>query len=446
MGSEWREVEFASLCDITRGASPRPIQEWVANEGIPWVKISDATIADSRFIERTSERIRAEGRAKSVPVFPGDLILSNSATPGIPRFVSIEACIHDGWLLLRNFRGIDKLFCYYLLLYERPRIVQKGSGTVFTNLKTEILKRHRVKLPPIPEQRAIAHILGTLDDKIELNRRMNETLEAMARALFKAWFVDFEPVRAKMEGRWRRGESLPGLPAHLWDLFPDRLVDSELGEIPEGWRYALVGNEVEVVKGVSYRSDELAPSEVGLVTLKSIKRGGGYRPDGLKPFTGQYKADQAIESGELIVAQTDVSQVAEVIGKPALVLPDPRFRVLVASLDVLIIRPTSGDLPREFFYLLFLTPEFQDHIYGHTNGTTVLHLSKTGIPTYAFVRPSASVAQAFSEIIVPIFHKLLLHETESRTLAALRDLLLPKLISGQIRVFDAEKFLKERGL
>ena len=87
---------------------------------------------------------------------------------------------------------------------------------------------------PYPKQRAVAHVLGTLDDKIELNRRMNATLEAMARALFKSWFVDFEPVRAKLEGRWRRGESLPGLPAELYDLFPDRLVDSELGEIPEG--------------------------------------------------------------------------------------------------------------------------------------------------------------------------------------------------------------------
>ena len=95
---------------------------------------------------------------------------------------------------------------------------------------------------PLPEQRAIAHVLGTLDDKIDLNRRMNETLEAMARALFKSWFVDFEPVRAKMEGRWRRGESLPGLPAALYGLFPERLVDSELGEIPEGWEDAGVGH------------------------------------------------------------------------------------------------------------------------------------------------------------------------------------------------------------
>jgi type I restriction enzyme S subunit len=106
-----------------------------------------------------------------------------------------------------------------------------------------------IRAPLIGEQRAIAHILGTLDDKIENLRKQNETLEAMARALFKAWFVDFEPVRAKMEGRWQRGQSLPGLPAHLYDLFPDRLVDSELGEIPEGWRLSTIGEEVTVCGG-----------------------------------------------------------------------------------------------------------------------------------------------------------------------------------------------------
>ena len=97
--------------------------------------------------------------------------------------------------------------------------------------------------------RGIAHILGTLDDKIELNRRISETLEQMARAMFKAWFIDFEPVRAKMEGRWHRGETLPGLPSHLYDLFPDRLVDSELGKIPEGWGVGTLGDLAEVTSG-----------------------------------------------------------------------------------------------------------------------------------------------------------------------------------------------------
>ena len=126
-----------------------------------------------------------------------------------------------------------------------------AAGSVQVNYGPTHLNQMWMALPPMPQQRAIAHVLGTLDDKIELNRRMNETLEAMARALFKSWFVDFEPVRSKMEGRWRRGESLPGLPAEHYDLFPDRLVDSELGEIPEGWGVRALGEVVEVVGGTT---------------------------------------------------------------------------------------------------------------------------------------------------------------------------------------------------
>ena len=132
-----------------------------------------------------------------------------------------------------------------------------GVGSVIRCTSDQALRQMTVQLPPLPEQRAIARVLGALDDKIELNRRMNETLEEMARALFKSWFVDFEPVRAKMEGRWRRGESLPGLPADLYDLFPDRLVDSELGEIPEGWGVKGLGDSTnEIMTIVQKRRSE----------------------------------------------------------------------------------------------------------------------------------------------------------------------------------------------
>ena len=121
------------------------------------------------------------------------------------------------------------------------------------------LERIRRPIPTLAEQRAIAQILGTLDDKIELNRKMNETLEAMARAIFKSWFVDFDPVRAKMEGRWRKGESLPGLPAHLWELFPDRLVDSELGKIPEGWKVVPLPKILNVNPPRSLQKGDVVP-------------------------------------------------------------------------------------------------------------------------------------------------------------------------------------------
>jgi type I restriction enzyme S subunit len=274
---------------------------------------------------------------------------------------------------------------------------------------------------------------------------MSETLEAMARALFKSWFVDFDPVRAKMEGRWRRGQSLPGLPAHLYDLFPERLVDSELGEIPEGWEVAAVGDFVECVKGKSYKSEHLQHSDTALVTLKSFARGGGYRPDGLKPYKGDYKPEQVIRPRELVVACTDVTQAAEVIGKPALVRSDDRFTTLVASLDVLIVRPKSKAVSVPFLYCLFRTDAFSEHTYAHATGTTVLHLDKIAVPSFKFARPTRDVANAFANSADRLFRRIDEVESESRTLAALRDTLLPKLISGELRVKDAQRFLERAG-
>ena len=189
------------------------------------------------------------------------------------------------------------------------------------SLNTAILSDIEIPHPKsLPEQRRIAHILGTLDDKIENNRKTAKTLEAMAQAIFKSWFVDFDPVRAKMAGESR--ESICKrlkLTPEILDLFPDRLVDSELGEIPEGWEVRSLGELVNIIKGRSYKSEELSESETALVTLKSFARGGGYRVDGLKPFTGTYKPEQLLRSGDMLIACTDVTQAAEVIGRPIII-------------------------------------------------------------------------------------------------------------------------------
>lgn len=374
----------------------------------------------------------------------GDILFSVRAPIGKVNVANHTCAIGRGLAIIRPHENNDSRFIEFVLRsLESSWHAIEGSGSVFGNATKEDLEALEIPWPEEKERRAIAHILGTLDDKIELNRRMCETLEQMARALFKSWFVDFEPVRAKMSGRWKKGQSLPGLPAHLWDLFPARLVDSELGKIPDGWRIVEVGREVEMVKGVSYRSEELSGSDIALVTLKSFNRGGGYRSDGLKPYIGPFKPEQIISPGELILAQTDVTQAAEVIGKPALVLPDERYQKLIASLDVLIIRPSSCELSTEFFYLLFSTDEFQKHIYGHINGTTVLHLNKNGVSIFRFVKPPETIAKYFSTYLKHLFKLIISLVIESRTLATLRDALLPKLISGELTVKDAERFLRK---
>ncbi|MFA7437095.1 restriction endonuclease subunit S [Castellaniella sp.] len=425
MATEWRNVKFSELCSISRGASPRPIHDWIVDEGIPWVKIADATSAGSRYIGRTNEFIRTEGKAKSVAVFPGDLILTNSATPGIPMFMGIEACIHDGWMLLRNFKGLDKLFAYYLLLHERPALVQQGNGSVFTNLKTDILKNHKVKIPDIQEQRAIARILGTLDDKIELNRKQNETLEAMARALFKAWFVDFEPVRTKMEGRWQRGQSLPGLPAHLYDIFPDHLVDSELGEIPEGWRMGSLG-EVAVHPRRSVQPNEIKDGTPYIALEHMPKRCTALAEWGVA--NGLESNKHEFKQGEILFGKLrpyfHKVGVAPVNG--------------VCSTDIVVIAPK---LPIWFGFVLahVSSDAFVEYTNAGSTGTKMPRTNWTEMARYLIVLPHESVAAAFNHHIQAASEEIIAKIHESKSLAQLRDTLLPKLISGELRVPDAER-------
>lgn len=333
-------------------------------------------------------------------------------------------------LWVRDFHGNDPQFASYLLRTVDFRSCSDKSSVPGVNRND--LHRIPVLRPPLAEQLAIAEVLGALDDKIELNRQMNVTLEAMTRALFQSWFVDFDPVRAKLDGR-----APFGLDDATAALFPDAFQDSCVGPVPQGWEPRPLTELVEVVKGRSYRSEELAESKTALVTLKSFLRGGGYRADGLKPFTGEYRPNQRVQAGDLVVAFTDVTQAADVIGKPALVRSDDRFETLVASLDLGIVRPKGRHASIPWLYCLFLTAEFQAHAYCHATGTTVLHLGSTAIPSFVAAVPPVVVAEQFAERVDPLLHLIDENAKHSRTLSTLRDALLPRLLSGELSATGA---------
>jgi len=219
-------------------------------------------------------------------------------------------------------------------------------------------------------------------------------------------------------------------------LFPDEFEVVDGQEVPKGWTKTTIRDFIEVIKGRSYKSAELQDSDKALVTLKSFQRRGGYREDGLKSYIGTFKPEQIILPGELIVAFTDVTQEAEVIGRPAIVSANPAFNTLIASLDVGIIRSKHQSINVPYLYNLFQSEDFQAHIAGYTSGTTVLHLAKDGIPSYQFIKPEDPVLDKYHEIAGPMFSLIEQNLQQSRTLAAIRDILLPKLISGEIRVPD----------
>jgi len=269
---------------------------------------------------------------------------------------------------------------------------------------------------------------------------MAATLEEMARALFTSWFVRFDPVRAKMAGQ------PTGLPAHIEALFPDALMDSELGEVPEGWGVGPLSEMMQLTRGRPYRSVNLAPSRAALVTLKSFNRGGTYRSGGLKPYVGAFDAGQVVTAGDLVVALTDVTQAADLIGRPALVLGEAEYETLVASQDVAVLRHRSVPSAKAFVYQVMLSAAYRDHVVGCATGTTVLHLAPRDIMSYRACYPGETALEAFGSLAEALRLRSDGVHLENVTLSSLRDTLLPKLVSGEVRITDPEAFLRRAGL
>ena len=337
---------------------------------------------------------------------------------------------------LRAREGISQDYLRYVICNDSFTEYVKAvhTGTSIPHISKGQIENFEVVVPPFEDQQQIAAVLISLDDRITLLRETNATLEAIAQALFKSWFVDFDPVRAKMEGR-----TPEGMDEATAALFPDGFETSELGEVPRGWRVAKVGEVAEVVKGKSYSSKDLVDSHhTALVTLKSFERGGGFRMDGFKPYSGAYKPSQVVSAGDLIVAYTDVTQAAELIGKPAVVVGVDEYTTLVASLDVGIVRPDERHCGKQFLYGLFRTDAFQSHTLAHTSGTTVLHLAKDGIGSFAFALPPNELIRSFEVIAATIASRKQTNSDAVRTLSTLRDTLLPRLISGQLRLPEAQ--------
>ena len=328
---------------------------------------------------------------------------------------------------IRAKPGCETRFLYYWMQSFDFAQIREGSGQPYKSDRR--VKEQVLLLPPLPEQRAIAHILGTLDDKIELNRRMSETLEEMARALFKAWFVDFEPVRAKMEGRWQRGQSLPGLPAHLYDLFPDRLVDSELGEIPEGWGVDRMGNHFRI-------------------TMEQSPPGSTYNENGLGLPFYQGRVDFGSRFPTRRVFCTAPTRFAEA-GDTLVTVRAPVGDINMAlercciGRGVAAVRHVTGARSYTYYFVHSLRPVFKRF---EAEGTVFGAVNKEGFRSLKCVVAPTQLVQHFEHLCAPIDERIKRAECEARTLAALHDALLPKLIRGEIRVKDAERFLKERGL
>lgn len=307
----------------------------------------------------------------------------------------------DGRFWVNNHAHILKCTKEYynnLLIYYFQNVDLNPflTGAVQPKLNKASLTKIPIILPAGEnQQKAIASVLSSLDDKIDLLHQQNQTLEALAETLFRQWFIE---------------------------------------EAKEDWEEVKLGDLVDVFNGVSYKSDDLNPSTTAMVTLKSFERNGGFRMDGFKEYTGKYKETHVVEEGDLVVAHTDITQDAALIGNPVLVKSHPNYDKLVISMDLVKVVSKNSNFTNEFLYLLMKTREFKEHALGYSNGSTVLHLSKKAIPEFELKLPPNELVHLFTEKVSHLIKKQFDNQNQIQTLTQLRDTLLPKLMSGEVRV------------
>ena len=401
--------------------------------GIP--SIMPKNIGENRVDTTDIARITAEDakRLRRYLVQPGDIVYSRRGDVERRALIREE---EDGWLCgtgclrVRLGTGIDPLYASYYLGHPSVRewIVRHAVGATMPNLNTSILSALPFVIPPLDEQKAIAHILGTLDDKIELNQQMNHTLESIARALFKSWFIDFDPVRAKMDG-----QQPAGMDAETAALFPDEFEDSALGKIPKGWK---VKQLREISNNESESFDFSCHPNVIFLNTGDIAWGqflhANYSSkDGLP---GQAK--KAIRKNDILF-----SEIRPANGRYAFVdfLPTD----YVVSTKFMVIRASDEIHPR-LLYRVLTRPEIlaELQVIADSRSGTFPQITFTSIGHLTLVLPSIPIQSAYQKLVESLDQKAKIHDLETQNLSLIRDALLPKLLSGEIRVKDAEKIVE----
>lgn len=436
--ADWRMVAIEEVSEkVAMGPFGSSIKvETFVPEGIPIVNgqhLHGTRVDDSPGYNFISEDHAA--RLGKANVQRGDIVFTHRGTIGQVAYIPVNSeferyVISQSQFFVRCDKSIaipEFVTAYFKSPEGQHKLLANASQVGVPSIAQPVtyLRKVEIPLPPLCEQRAIAHILGTLDDKIDLNRRMNQTLEAMVRAIFKDWFVEFGPVRAKMEGRDT------GLPQHIADLFPDRFIDSEIGEIPKGWLSGTI-RDVAMVNPESW-SPKRPPKEVTYVDLSNTKWGyieGTCRtPWGGAPT----RARRVLRRGDTIIATVRPGN-----GSFALIDEDG----LTGSTGFAVLRP---DLPidRELVWTASTSPQNIDRLAHLADGGAYPAVRPDVVGATSIVLADAKIRQMFSRIAGSLLDKLETNKRASCVMLAIRDALLPKLVSGEIRVMEPHKPMKE---
>ena len=391
----WTTHKLIDVAEYINGRATKPAEG--QDTGMLLVRIRELTSGigqSSMYIDPSTVK------AKHL-ICDGDLLFAWSASVGIYVWRGPDAALNQHIFKVVAKPGVDQRFLRYLLTYELVALTAAADErrTTMGHVRKADLERLDCFLPPLDEQRAIAEVLGSLDDRLDHLVDRQQHIRAVLHALYQ-------------------------------DISKD------------GGQATTMADVVQTTTGRSYKSAELSDSSTtGLANLKNIPRFGGFDPAGIKGYTGPFKAEQRVTRGDLVVACTDMTQQGDVVGRVGRVQPRPDFDELVASMDLIIVRPAVDWMSREYLYEVLSTPEYVQHAKSYANGTTVLHMKKAAVPDYKFECADPEQVAAFTKAAQPLWALYDAAVDETLTVRALRDALLPKLVSGEVRV-DADALLE----
>ncbi len=444
----WREAPLGDLCQFRSGSVFKLKYQGEATGDYPFIKVSDMNLGANgvRILDSNNWVSRATARE----------IKANPLPEGTTAFAKIGEALKQNRLRMivrptivdNNMMGaipkddvVDSRFLYYGM--HQFDFGEVASGTALPYLTVSTLADLTLHLPPLPEQRAIAHVLGTLDDKIELNRRMNQTLEEMARTLFNSWFVDFDPVRAKAAlthagghdavadgepsengaasaGEWtvnRARAYLAGMDPQIADLFPDRLVGSEIGEIPEGWEVKTLGEDFRITMGQSPPGRTYNQTGDG-IPLYQGRTDFGFRYPGYRVYCNA--PTRLGKPGDTLVS------VRAPVGDVNMALDECCIGRGVAA-----VRHRTGGKSYTYYSMRALRSRFE---LSEADGTVFGAINKTAFNSLPWVSAGDRLVAEFDALCSPFDIRIETNEMETASIAGQREALLPKLIAGEISI------------
>lgn len=431
--SEWEETSLGSLIDVKHGFAFSG--EYISEMPCENILLTPGNFAIGGGFKGDKFKYYYGSIPEDFLLKSGDLLITmtdlskQSDTLGYPAFVPSEAnknFLHNqrlGKVILKDGADLDIRYLNYLLRRQdyRHEILASATGTSIKHTSPERIKRFKFYKPPLPEQKAIASILSALDDKIELNRRMNETLEAMARAIFKDWFIDFGPTRAKQEGR------AAYLPEQLWSLFPE-VVDLDTG-LPVGWEKKSLDEIADFLNGLALQKYPPLDNEDSLPVIKIAELRAGITEKSGRA-SRQIPEKYIVKDGDFLFSWSG-SLVARFWTEGEGALNQHLFKV------------TSPNYPT-WFYTQWVYENLEDfQRIAASKATTMGHIQRGHLTAAKVICPQSDLMNPMSDLMTPLVRKTIENNLESRTLAELRDRLLPKLMSGEIRVKDAQKTVED---